>query len=50
MGKLIKVEASYYGDTSIIVAKAKALRDELRLAIQAGFNSIVIEGINMIVI
>ena len=32
------------------MAEARALRDGLRLAIQAGFNNIVIEGDNKIVI
>jgi len=49
-GKLIKAGATYYGDTPILVAEARALRDGLRLMIQAGFNNIVIEGDNMIVI
>jgi len=49
-GKLVKACATYYGNTSILVAEARALRDGLRLAIQAGFNNIVIEGDNKIVI
>ena len=49
-GRLIKAGATYYGDTSILVAEARALRDGLRLAIQANFKNIVIEGHNRIVI
>jgi len=49
-GKLVKAEASYYGDTSILVAEARALRDGLRATIQAGFKKIAIEGDNKILI
>ena len=49
-GRLIKAGATYYGDTSILVAEARALRDGLRLAIQAGFTNIIIEGDNKTVI
>ena len=49
-GKLVKAGAGYYDDASILVAKARALRDRLRLTIQAGFRKIVIEGDNKIVI
>ena len=41
---------TYHGDTFILVAEARALCDRLRLAIQVGFNNIVIEGDNKIVI
>jgi len=49
-GKLVKAAASYYGDTSILVAEARASRDELRLVIQGEFKCIVIEGDNKTVI
>jgi len=48
--RLIKAGAMYYGDTSILVVEVRALRDGFRLAIQAGFKHIVIEGNNKIVI
>ena len=48
--KLVKAGAHFYGNTSILVAEARALRDGLRLAIQAGFKQIAIERDNKIVI
>jgi len=39
-----------YGTTSILVAEAKAVRDGLHFAVQAGFRNISIEGDNQIVI
>ena len=48
-GKLVKAGAGYYGETSILVAEARALRDGLRSAIQARFKQIAIEGDNNIV-
>ena len=48
--RLIKARATYYGDTSILVTEARALRDGLRIAIQASFNNVAIEGDNKIVI
>jgi len=50
MGSLIKAGAVYYGHTSILVAEARALRDGVNSAIQVGFNKIVIEDNNQIVI
>ena len=49
-GKLVKVRANYYGDTSILVAEARTLHDGLRLAIQAWLRKIVIEGDNKIMV
>jgi len=48
--KLIKVVATYYGNTSILVAEVRALTDEVSSAIQTEFNKIVIEGDNQILI
>jgi len=50
MGKLLKVGATNYGITSIVVAEAGALRDGVSAAIQSGFNSLWIEGDNTTVI
>ena len=50
MRKIIKVGAAHYGLTSSLVAEARALKDEVSLAIQAGYSMISIEGDNMIVI
>ena len=47
--KLVKDGATYYDDTFVIVAEARALRDEPQLVIWAGFNNIIIEGDNKIV-
>ena len=43
-GKLIKAGATNYGSASILMAEARALRDEVRTAIQAGYNKMEIEG------
>jgi len=37
-------KATYYNITSILVAKARALRDSFQLAIQGGFKNTVVEG------
>jgi len=42
--------SSFYGTTSILVAEARALRDGLQVAIQAGIRNLNIEGDNKIVI
>ena len=49
-GRLIKAGAANYGNTSILVAEARVLRDGVRLAIQEGFKNIIIEGDNLTVI
>jgi len=49
-GKLLKAGAANYGLTSSLVAEAKALKDGVFLAVQAGYSRISIEGDNMIVI
>ena len=49
-GKLIKASAANYGDTTILVAEARALRDGVQAAVQAGYNNIFIEGDNLTVI
>jgi len=50
VGKLIKAAVAPYGDTSILVAEARALCDGLHEAIKAEFQSLVIEGDNSTVI
>lgn len=47
---LRKAGAAPYGDTSILVAEARALRDGLREVIKAGFQFLLIEGDNSTVI
>jgi len=40
----------FYGTTSILVAEARALRDGLQVAIQAGIRNLNIKGDNKIVL
>ena len=47
--KLLKAGTAYYGNTSILVAKARAMH-ELAATIQMGFDRIIIEGDNEIFI
>ena len=49
-GKLIKAGAVSYGDASILVAEAQALRDGLHEAAKLGIKNILIEGVNALVI
>jgi len=49
-GKIIKVDVANYGLTSSLVAEARALKDGVLLAVQAGYLMISIEGDNMVVI
>ena len=48
--KLIKAGTTYYGQTFILVAETRALRDGIRSAIQGGYNKIETDGDNLIVI
>ena len=48
--KIIKAGAANYGDTTILIAEAWALRDSVQAAVQAGYNNIFIEGDNLTVI
>jgi len=48
--KLIKTGGTSYGQVSILVAEARALRDAVKIAAQADYNKIDIEGDNLIVI
>ena len=48
--KLLKASASYYGETSILVAEARALQNGVCAMIQAGSKNIIIEGDNLTVI
>ena len=49
-GKVIKLGTINYGNTLSLIAEAWALNDGLRMAIQAGYNTICIEVDNLIVI
>ena len=49
-GQIIKVGAANYGQTSILVAEARALQDGIEAATQAGFHKLYIEGDNRTVI
>jgi len=49
-GKLIKAGAAHYGEASILVAKAHALKNGVIAAIQAGYQNMIIEGDNNTVI
>ena len=50
VGNLIKTGAAPYGDTSILVAEARALWEGLQEAIKAEVKFLIIEGDNSIVI
>jgi len=50
MGRLLRAGTGNYGAISIIVAEARAMRDGILLAIQAGFQHILVEGDNKLVI
>jgi len=49
-GRLIKVRAAPYGDTSVLVAEARTLRNGLQEAVKQGFQYLEIEGDNIMVI
>jgi len=49
-GKVLKLGAANYGQSFVLVAEARALRDGVRVASQAGFTSLCIEGDNHTVI
>ena len=42
-GKVIKLGTTNYGHASSLVAEARALKDGLRMAIQAGYSRICVE-------
>jgi len=44
MNKLIKAGTAYYGETSILVAEARALGDRVSSAMQPWFNKLLVEG------
>lgn len=50
IGKLLKAGVAYYGNTSILMAKARALPDGLNLAIQVEFDHLIVEGDHKMVI
>jgi len=49
-GEVLAVGGSNYGNTSVIMAESRALRDGLQAAFDSGFYRVVIEGDNSIVI
>uniref|UniRef100_A0A7C9A6W4 RNase H type-1 domain-containing protein n=1 Tax=Opuntia streptacantha TaxID=393608 RepID=A0A7C9A6W4_OPUST len=49
-GEPLMVGASNYGNTSIIIAESRALRDGLQAALQLGLHQLDIEGDNAVVI
>jgi len=49
-GKLLKIGVTNYGHSSIVVAEARAVKDGVSAAIQAGYRSLLIEGDNTTVI
>ena len=49
-GKVIKTGAANYGHSSIMVAEARPLRDGVKIANQAGFRKLYIEGDNCTII
>jgi len=49
-GAIIVVGASNYGNTSVVMAKSRALGDGLQAALKFGFPSLEIEGDNSVVI
>jgi len=46
----IHAEAGYYGQSSILVAESRVVRDGINSTIQARSNKIIIKGDNKIVI
>ena len=49
-GEILEAGASNYGNTSVIMAESRALRDGLQAALKSRFHKLVIEGDNSIVI
>ena len=49
-GNLLRASSSYYNCSSIIVAEARALRDDVKEAYEAGYKKLIIEGDNMVII
>jgi len=49
-GEILAMGASNYGNTSVIMAESRALRDGLQAALSSSFHRLVIEGDNAIVI
>jgi len=46
IGQLLKVGTCHYGTTSITIAEAGAMRDGIFMAIQVGFQRIIVKGDN----
>jgi len=49
-GKVLKVGAANYWQTSSLVAEARALKDGVLLVVQTGYMEVIIEGDNLVVI
>jgi len=50
ISQLIKVGAAHYGESSILIAEARALRDGIKAATKVGIKHLLIEGDNATVI
>jgi len=49
-GHLIKAGAAHYGESSILIAEARALRDGVKVAAELGVKHLFIEGDNATII
>ena len=49
-GEILVMGASNYGDTSVILAESRALRDGLMAALNYDFSNLIIEGDNSMVV
>jgi len=47
--RLLKAVATYYGVTTILVAEARLLRDEVYVAMQAGYHNLSVEGDKIVI-
>ena len=45
-GRLLNTSSAHYGVTTILAAEARAVRDSLNTAIQAGYRHTIVEGDN----
>jgi len=50
IGQLIKARAAHYGESKILIAETRALRDGIKAAANLGINRFLIEGDNATVI
>ena len=49
-GQILNVGANHYGCTSMLMAEARALRDGVQTRVVAGYNDIIVEGDNQLLI